>query len=144
VENLWLASFSRRQVAASAETQPVDDGGALDSVAPEFPPMENVHEGIRRVLEGASCCFVIPLYSEDGLNQALPWRAIEGRWGFSTTEYGVYDRPVRQPDRWVSRPFEVSLKAVLQPPREPERGPEREFDTPLPSAGLPSLGKRRP
>ncbi len=37
----------------------------------------------------------------------------------------------------------MEMTATLQPPRKSDVLPVHEYDTTLPSAGLPSLGKRR-
>ena len=84
------------------------------------------------------------LTSAAELNESLPWAQPDRHWQFEFSETGFSERLVKHPsqDVCVSRVFAVRFWVVLhEPPREPLPS-EYEYDTPFPSAGLPSLGKR--
>lgn len=119
---------------------------ALSSRTPAFADSERQVGSIRYILKGASCNFVVPLLDEENkLNCELPWFNERGCKRFSLREYGIYEQPVgvHGHQMCVARPFQLELDGALLPAPRSEVPDEFEYDTPMPSAGLPGLSKRR-
>jgi hypothetical protein len=144
LENLWRRWHRQYSLDVVGAREIAVDSTGVDSVYPSFARVETAHCGIRRILDETACTFVVPLFLDGERNIQLPWQRAGRRSEFKYVEYGVYERALHMgDDRCVSRPFEVGLRAVLHPPPRPALPPEHEFDTPLPSAGLPGLSERK-
>ncbi len=139
--------WSRRSIAVDkASREAPEDCESVESVVPHFAPFESGSDPLHYVIEGSTCTFFVQLFSGDReLNTRLPWSLVESHWQFTVVEYGVFEVPVRLKGRSMSesRPFTIELRCTLQTPPRRQLQPEYEHDTPFPSAGLPSLGKRR-
>lgn len=147
VESLW-GQWDRRRPSHAVEARHLDrDWRSFDSAHPVFVSTDAIHQGIRRRLDEARCTFVVPFFDQRGsVNVDLPW--LESDAGesvrFEYVDYGVYEKTIRLSDnQYVSRPFKIGLACRLRQGRRPQRATEYEYDTPMASAGLPSLGKRR-
>lgn len=118
----------------------------LNSMCPCFRAHNIENKFSRRTLDGSFCTFTVALLDDEmELNPALPWSEQGRIWQFVLAESGMYESPIRLSDSeaCTSRPFRIELRGTLRPPRSPEAKAIYEYDTPMPSAGLPSLGKRR-
>ena len=138
--------WNRRNSDVGTWREPSDETANLDGTPPQFSHLDNIRGPIGYVLEGASCTFVLQLFDNAReLNKDLPWNYDGKRWNFRFVDYGVYEIPIRSHGLSVSqsRAFKMDLHCVLRPPPRAKLQPEYEYDTPMPSAGLPSLGKRR-
>jgi len=117
----------------------------VDKIVPEFAPGKAELGVVHYQIDGQYCEWRVPLLTPDGeLNDAVAWRFRGRSWRFKYGDYR-YERPVAVGDksRTIQRAFQAQLEGVLNPPARPTRAPIVEYDLPLPSAGLPSLGKRR-
>ncbi len=118
----------------------------LVSPCPDFVKWEGADGVSTCCLDENECVFLVPLLDEDvDLNSELRWTRSGGVWAVCFADFVVYDRPRRVPDsgHCTSRPFRLKLDGTLHPPRPEAAKPTYVRDTPMPSAGLPSLGKRR-
>lgn len=137
--------WQRRYLACHTEPDAAADV-ADEPVHPEFEPTEGNHGWIRFSLAEAKCCVSIALLDASlELNPDLPWRVKDGPRRFRWAEHGLYARPARlmAGSAWVARPFQLEITAALSTPPHAQPAAQYEHDTPMPSAGLPSLGKRR-
>ena len=139
--------WHRRSVLNNQGSREVgDECASIASTVPNFAKVDKSVGPIRYSLEGATCTFSFRLLnSTTELNSDLPWSFLKDHWRFGLVEYGLYELPVRLYGHSASesRPFAIELRCTLQRPPRPQRQAEYEYDTPFPSAGLPSLGKRR-
>lgn len=113
---------------------------------PSFPTVEDREREIAFCVRESTAIFEVPIFSDEEagtLNPHLQWKRRNGLWRFGDTRGGTYARAQAIPENMVSRAFSFTLTAVLHEPRREPIGPTREYDLPLPSAGLPSLGRRR-
>ena len=139
--------WHRRTVLNTQASREIgNECASIASAVPNFAKQEKTLGSIRYSLEDATCAFSIRLFNSiSELNSDLPWRFLKDHWQFGFVEYGLYELPVRiyGHSSSESRPFTIELRCTLQRPPRPQRQAEYEYDTPFPSAGLPSLGKRR-
>jgi len=139
--------WHRRHVVTNQGGRDVgDECASISQVVPSFEALDRVVGPIRYSLEDSACKFSFRLLnSTRELNSDLPWSFLKDHCQFGLVEYGLYELPVRLHGHPASesRPFTIELRCTLHRPPRPERQAEYEYDTPFPSAGLPSLGKRR-
>ncbi len=139
--------WHRRSVVTNQDSRDVgDECASIAQAVPSFATLDKVVGPIRYSLRDSACIFSVTLLnSTSGLNSDLPWSFQKDHWQFGFVEYGLYEVPVRLHGHLASesRPFSIELRCTLHRPPRPERQAEYEYDTPFPSAGLPSLGKRR-
>jgi hypothetical protein len=116
----------------------------FDALIPQFSGVERQRSEATLRLHGRQCEWLLPLFTRGKLNPGLPWRRRLGSWRLRYADRVYEDRiVVSAPSCTLQRVFNVILLLVLkQEPNEP-MDPVREWDLPLPSAGLPTLGKRR-
>lgn len=143
LEDTW--EHPRRYSLAYAR----DQGGSMadpDECHPEFEPVQLFDGPIVAVLEDRKCTCKIEIWNRArDFNGALPWRTKGRGWNFEVTVAGVYEKAIRYiaDEQTISRPFRFTLSATLHPPKPDRASPTYEYDTPFPSAGLPSLGRKR-
>lgn len=144
VEDTWHSARLHSRVFPS-RCRELGSGDELDAMYPVFPLAEREAAAMRLRLEGVKLVTSLTVFdSDDDLNAKLPWECKGARWAFKYSESGFVESYIadRAHHVCIARPFAVRLSGALHgPPREP-LAPTLEYDTPLPSAGLPSLGKR--
>jgi len=135
----------RRISTDCADAREADDSLEVDAIYPQFARTSKKYgASLRCMLENAAVTFEIALLdSSRELNLELPWVNDGRHWTFRWAEYGIYERVIRRDSRCTSRPFKIEIGATLHEPPPSCVPTQYEYDTPFPSAGLPSLGKRR-
>lgn len=141
-ENTWVRAFQRRYTTASGEWLGGDEH-SLEMVGPHFG-VHDLGRGIRLTGWPGGCDLLVPVFRGRELNPDLSWQCTGSRLQTSVVDY-LHETPVLvSASSAVSRPFRFGFRAtVVITKRTGLAQTVREFDTPLPSAGLPSLGKRR-
>jgi hypothetical protein len=143
VEDTW--GQSRRSFPSdSTDVRDAADEG-FESTPPHFDRTETTVDGMVFVALDAVCSFEIPLLDEDGQvrGELLPWARGSDHWSCRWTVPEFWERPSRHQGVCMSRPFRAEVEGVLRGPQRLPIGAQYERDTPFPSAGLPSLGKRK-
>lgn len=124
----------------------LSDNRVPDDLQPLLVPTDGGWNGVQYSLADSTCEFAVALLdSQRRFNQDLMWHHEGDRWKFGLHQHGLSERPLklRGESLCVGRLFQLELVVALLPPLRHPAPTYFERDTPMPSAGLPSLGKRR-
>jgi hypothetical protein len=116
----------------------------FDARIPQFAGPERQCREASLRLNGRQCEWLLPLFTRGQLNRTLSWRHYQGSWQLRYAEQVYEERTVLEDlSCTLQRVFNVVLFLVLRQEPNAPIDPVREWDLPFPSAGLPTLGKRR-